>query len=424
MKLFTQYNRVNIFATIATFIVGSVAFYGVLYSILRHQLDDTLRSEQQEVTEYVQSHGVLPDFENTRHQWITAQPTTNPVEHKHFNSYIHHDNRDGDDDWVRQLTFSIKVGSGYYTVSVNRPEAETEDLLKLIIMVTLGMIGLILLVNYFINRRLINRLLKPFYNTVGEIINYRVAFEKPLQLPHSTIDEIDLLNESLNEMAARIYREYFALKSFTENASHEMQTPLAVINGKIEVLLQNEGLNEPGIQQLLAIEQATKKLARLHQSLLLLAKLENRQFTPDEPVNMQQVIESKIDEWQDLIASRGLVVHTACERTIIAFHPQLAEILLNNILNNALRYTPKGGEIHINLDEACLRISNTAASGPLDTERVFLRFYKTQNAAEGTGLGLAIVKEICSLAGFTIKYAFGGGNHIFSIYFSNKTVQA
>ncbi len=424
MKLFTKYNRINILATIATFMVGSVAFFAVLYSILRHQLDDTLRSEQQEVTEYVQTHGTLPDFENTRHQWITAVQTTQLPAHKHFSSYLHHDNRDGDNDWVRQLSFPLMVGNVRYTVYVNRPETETEDLLKLIIAVTLGMIGLILLVNYLINRRLINRLLRPFYSTVGEIINYRVAFEKPLQLPPSPIDEINLLNESLNEMAARIYREYYALKSFTENASHEMQTPLAVINGKIEVLLQNDGLNEQGIQQLLAIEQATKKLARLHQSLLLLAKLENRQFIPDEPVNMQQVVEAKIEEWHDLVKSRGLAVQLTCERTIIAFHPQLAEILFSNLFNNALRYTPQGGSIQIFLNDASLRISNTAAAGPLDIERVFLRFYKTQNAAEGTGLGLAIVKEICSLAGFVVKYAFTAGNHIFTIYFSNKTTQA
>jgi signal transduction histidine kinase len=424
MKLFTKYNRVNILATIATFIVGSVAFYAVLYFVLRHQLDDTLRSEEQEITGYVQSHGQLPDFENTRHQWITAAQTTTPLTRKYFASYIKHDYRDGDDDWIRQLTFSIKVNNINFNITVNRPEAETEYLLRLMIMVTLAMIGLILLVNYFINRRLINRLLMPFYNTIEIIKDYRVAIEKPLQLPREPIDEIALLNESVNEMTARIYREYQALKSFTENASHEMQTPLAVINGKIEVLLQNDTLNEAGIQQLLAIEQATKKLARLHQSLLLLAKLENRQFIADEPVNMQQIVALKIDEWQDLILSHRVFMHLEGEKTVVAFHHQLAEILVNNLLNNALRYTPAGGNIHVLLKNNMLRVSNTAASGHLDAERVFRRFYKTQNGAEGTGLGLAIIKEIGSLAGFDVTYGFDGENHLFTIYFSNKTALA
>jgi len=417
MKLFSKYNRVNILATIATFIVGSVAFYAVLNYVLQHQLDDTLRGEQQEISDYVKTHGQLPEIQNTRHQWTTVEKTAQPITQRRFGSIIKHDDRDGDDDVIRQLTFPIKVGDTYYAITVNRSEGETEDLLKLIIMVTLAMIGLILLVNYFINRRLINRLWQPFYNTIEGIRNYRVAVEKPLQLPKENIDEFTLLNESLSVMTARIYKEYEALKSFTENASHEMQTPLAVINGKIEVLLQNDTLNGPGIQQLLAIEQATKKLARLHQSLLLLAKLENRQFVPDEPVNMQQVIETKMGEWQDLIESRNLNIVVDCDRIIVNFHQQLAEILFSNLLNNALRYTAKNGRIYIQLKDGSLRVSNTATAGPLDAERVFLRFYKTQNGTEGTGLGLAIIKEICSLAGFGVSYAFDGGEHIFTIRF-------
>ncbi len=417
MKLFTRYNRVNILATIATFIAGGICFYAVLYYILRRQLDETLRSEQQEITEYVTSHGQLPEFENTRHQWITAEQTTTLLPHRFFKSRLVHDNRDGDDDWIRQLSFTIRVNNSLYNITVNRSEAETEDLLKLIIAITLGMIGLILLVNYFINRRLVTRLWRPFYHTIDGIRNYRVAVEKPLQLPAEPIDELNLLNNSINDMTARIYREYQALKSFTENASHEMQTPLAVINGKIELLLQKDTLDEAGIQQLLAIEQATKKLARLHQSLLLLAKLENRQFVPDEPVDMQQVIAAKVEEWQDLVLSRNLTVQVNSEKTIIAFHSQLAEILVNNLFNNALRYTPKGGNINVVVQNGSMVIANTAAAGSLDTDKVFMRFYKTQNIMEGTGLGLAIIKEICSLAGFEVLYGFSNGYHVFTINF-------
>jgi two-component system sensor histidine kinase QseC len=418
MKLFTKYNRVNIIATIATFLVGSVAFYCELYYILGRQLDATLRSEQQEITEYVQSHNQLPEFESTRQQWITAVRSTNPLAKRKICRKSVIDKVDGDRDWIRQLIFSIKVNGQYYDVTVNKSEVETEDLLKLIIMVTVGMIGLILLVNYLINRKLINRLWQPFYNTIDRIKNYRVAVEKPLQLPKEKIDEIALLNDSLNQMTLHIFRDYQALKSFTENASHEMQTPLAVIRSKIEVLLQNDELNEQGIQQLLAIENAARKLSRLHQSLLLLTKLENRQFVPNEPVNMQQVIALKVEEWQDLILSRKLLLNVECENVVVSFHHHLAEILINNLLSNALRYTPAGGSIFIKLRDAYLQVSNTASLDSLDAEKVFQRFYKTQSAAEeGTGLGLAIIKEICSLAGFDVNYTFEDHKHIFTIYF-------
>jgi signal transduction histidine kinase len=425
MKLFAKYNRVNIVAIIATFIAGGIAFYFVLYHILLRQLDGTLRSEQQEIEEYVAAHGQLPEFQNTHRQWITAQQTANPEQGRKFGETILHDDRDGDDDVIRQFTFSIKAGATFYNITVNRSEAESEDLRKSIIAVTLAMIGFILLVNYFVNRQLINKLLAPFYHTIATIKNHRVAAQAPLQLPKERVEEFTLLNDSLNEMTARIYREYQALKSFTENASHEMQTPLAIINGRIEVLLQNEALNKPAVQQVLAIEEATKKLARLHKSLLLLAKLENRQFITDAQIDMQAVIETKLEEWGDLATNRGLMVNTRYEKIVVPFNHHLADILVNNLLGNALRYTPQGKDIDIDLNGSWLRISNTAAAGGLDGERVFRRFYKAQGSSEeGTGLGLAIVKEICSVAGFNASYAFSGHKHIFTIYFNTKTANA
>ena len=181
--------------------------------------------------------------------------------------------------------------------------------------------------------------------------------------------------------------------------------------------MQNDTLKKESVEQLLAIESAAIKLSRLHQSLLLLTKLENRQFIADEQVNMQQIIEAKTAEWQDLMASRNLSLHMQCSNVIISFHHHLAEILVNNVLNNALRYTPAGGQISVILNNDYLQVSNTAETATLDAGKVFTRFYKAQGGGEGTGLGLAIIKEICSLAGFGAGYTFEGDKHIFTIYF-------
>jgi len=420
MKLFTKYNRVNILATVATFLLGSVAFYFLLSYILNRQLDETLRSEQQEITEYVSAHNRLPDFQNTRHQWFNAVAATQPISRACIKNIKTYNRREREYEATRQLVFTIQADKVLYVIDVNRSEAETEDLLKLIIILALGMIGVILAFNYFVNRRLVNHLWKPFYNTIGGIKNYFVAFEKPMQLPREPIDEINLLNESLNEMTARIYREYQALKSFTENASHEMQTPLAVIRTKIELLLQSDVLKEKDIKHLLSIDSAANKLAKLHQSLLLLTKLENRQFAAAEIVDLSKIVEDKMVELEDIFASRGFVPRISIEIVSVSLHQHLAEILVNNLLNNAVRYTPPGGVIEIVLNGNCLSVANTASSGPLDNEKVFKRFYKTQNGTEGTGLGLAIVKEICNVAGLEISYLFENNMHIFIIYFDKK----
>jgi signal transduction histidine kinase len=418
MKLFAKYNRVNITATIITFLVGSIAFYFVLTYILTRQLDRGLRMEQQELLNYVQEHDSLPETENTKHQWTEIRPATEEVKKEKPKTARSYNKIENENEAVRQIRFTARSKGRLYEVTVNLSETETEDLLKLIILVTLGMIAVIVLSNFIINRKLLAGLWKPFYRTIDSIRDYELATRQPLRLNRENIDELDLLNESLNKMTGRIYQDYLALKTFTENASHEMQTPLAVIRSKVESLLQESEGKEKTVQQLLSIEDATLKLSKLHQSLLLLTKLENRQFMPDEAVNLTAIIRNKLAEREEFIASKKLTVNITTEEVVLPFHQHLAEILVNNLLNNMIRYTPENGIIGIDLTGHTLSVSNTAANGSLDKEKIFQRFYKTEQSAESTGLGLAIVKEICLLAGFTISYQYTDHTHQFIIHFS------
>ena len=417
MKLFTRYNRINIAATIFIFVIGSVAFYFVLQYVLIRQLDDTLRSEQQEVNEYVTAHHQLPEIQNTKHQWITVEPVTEAVPKTKPIRIWQKNAREDEMEPVRLLVFSVTASGQQYKISVYKSELETEDLLKLIILVTIAMIACILLFNYLINRRLINRIWQPFYQTIEKIRDYQVVAQHPLSLSKEPIDEINLLNESLNSMTQRIHQDYSALRSFTENASHEMQTPLAVIRSKVESLLQDAEGKPQSVQQLLVIEDATLKLSRLHQSLLLLTKLGNRQFVLNETVDIRSIIQNKLEERQELFASKGLKVMTDLDQVFLSFHHHLAEIMVSNLLNNVIRYTPDNGEVIIQLNPDQLLISNTASNGPLQTDKVFERFYKAENTQEGTGLGLAIIKEICNSAGFTVLYTYTDNKHQFTIYF-------
>jgi signal transduction histidine kinase len=421
MKLFTRYNRVNITAIIFTFLFGSIAFYFVLDYVLTRQLDRGLRVEQEEIVDYVKKYDRLPETQNTRHQWITIIPATQPLLKIKPVSITGYNRAENEKETVRQLRFSISAGGALYEVSVNQSKTETEDLLQLIILVTVGMIGLILLSNYIINRKLVAGLWKPFYQTIDTIRDYQLTIREPLQLSKEPIEELDLLNDSLNKMTGRISQDYQALRAFTENASHEMQTPLAVIRSKVEALLQDAEGKEKMIQQLLVIEDATLKLSRLHQSLLLLTKLENRQFQPDEPVNLSAILRTKLAEREEFIASKKLIFLVSAPETIHPFHHHLAEILINNLLNNVIRYTPEGGIVEILLTNQALSIRNTANGNALNSDKIFQRFYKEEQSAESTGLGLAIVKEICNLAGFHIQYTFVDNKHDFTIYFLPET---
>lgn len=417
MKLFTKYNRINITATVVAFILGSIAFYFVLHYVLIRQLNETLRAEQQEIAAYVNIHHQLPEIQNTKHQWITIEKTVTPLSKAKIISIPFYNQKENETEYIRQLVFPLHLPAQDYLVTVNKSEAETEDLLKLIILVTIGMIGLILLFNYIINRKVVNRLWQPFYITIDSIKQYHVSNREPLQLSKEPVDELNLLNESLNKMTQSVFNEYSALKIFTENASHEMQTPLAVIRSKVEMLLQQPEWKEHDLQQLLSIENAVLKLSRLHQSLLLLTKLENKQFVPDEKVQLSKIIEDKLNDIHELLVPKQLKVVTDCKEVTIAFHHHLAEILVNNLLKNAIFHTPAAGYIWIEMTPEFLSIKNTAVNGPLDSNKIFKRFYKADHSQEGTGLGLAIIKEICNVAGFTAAYQFKDNQHVFTIQF-------
>src|SRR6266496_3971631 len=329
------------------FLLGSIFFFFVLRYILINQLDETLRSEQQEVTKYVAAHDRLPEIVNTTQQWIYYQTTAKPITEAYFknDTYI---NEDHEKEPVRQYIFSIKAGNTFYAITINKSQKETEGLLKIIIIATIAMIAIILVINFIINRKVLNRLWNPFYTTIQNIKKYRLSSRQPQQL-----------------------------------------------------------------------EDATQKLAKLHQSLLLLTKLENRQFILNEIVNLTDIIKKKINEREDLIKAKKISLHTNMQEAKLSFHQHLAEILVNNLLNNAIRHTPANGEIDIALSNQMLSISNTALNGELDHSKIFQRFYKASDSTDGTGLGLAIVKEICNIANADIQYQYQNNKHQFIIQFGN-----
>lgn len=422
MRLFDRYKRLTITASIFSFLIGSIGFYFVLTYVLTRQLDETLKSEQQEILAFVQVHNSLPEIQNTRHQWITVQPAATANEPARFGStsqYLPDRKGNKEEEIIRQLSFTIAAGGKHYLITVNKSATETEDLLQLIVLVTICMVAILLLWHTLLQRRLLKRIWQPFYDTVERMRQYNIAGGQLLELPEENVEEFKLLHDSLNQMTQRIYQDYQTLRAFTENASHEMQTPLAVIRSGIDNLLQNAEGQEAIANGLSVIETATDKLAKLNQSLLLLAKLENRHFLFTEDINITEVLQNKLREREEAISAKQLLLHTELgDACIISFHRQLAEILVTNLLNNGIRHSKTGGYLRIRLSGPVLSIRNTAYSGALDNQRIFQRFYKTDPSSEGTGLGLAIVREICTAAGLSIQYAFNENEHVFTIVFN------
>jgi two-component system, OmpR family, sensor histidine kinase QseC len=416
MKLFSRYNRINIAASILVFVVGSMAFYFVLRAVLLKQLDESLRTEQTEITSYVQMHNKLPEVVNAYNQQI-AYVVTNGLLPKTVYYSEKAVNRDSNRmEWMRKLVFGVTVTGKNYRATVTKSQVETEELLQLVIIVGAGMIALILLAGYVINRMVIKRLWKPFYKTVEEVEQYQLAKQQVLQFPVSGVSEFDLLNHQLTSMTDRAQRDYQVVKEFSANAAHEMQTPLAVIRTRIEALMQDEYVLQQHDKSIQTIGQSVNRLTRLNHDLLLLTRIENGQFLMQEKIDLDKIIQQKTGELAELLASKKITLQTKLTPVHTSCNHHLAEVIVNNLLNNAIRYNKEGGLIKIELTPRQLIISNTSLLPALQKEKVSQRFYRHPDTkADGNGLGLSIVKQVCTVTGYTLQYDYQQGLHIFLI---------
>jgi signal transduction histidine kinase len=215
-------------------------------------------------------------------------------------------------------------------------------------------------------------------------------------------------------MAARKAEEdYLLLKEFTENASHELQTPLSIIRSKLEMLIQEQDLSERQSEIVRSAFAAIKKLSRLNQSLLLLTKISNQQFNDLEEIPLDEKIESKLGQFRELWQTSGIEVSSHLLPATIRASPELIDILLNNLFSNASNHNIPQGVIDISLESRRLCICNTGLSVPLDPRRMFTRFYKGEQHTGHNGLGLSIIKQICEVTTLRPAYQFSGNRHTF-----------
>ncbi|HXB45529.1 MAG TPA: HAMP domain-containing sensor histidine kinase [Puia sp.] len=415
MKLITKYNRVNIIATIAVLLSASICYFFIVRFVLIHQLDNTLKVEEAEILSFIKRNNRLPEATNYRDQHTRFEQAGDSVKRK-FNNISLYEKRHHESNVYRQLAFGVSVNGTLYKASVLKSEEEMEDLVALIVLITVGIIIFLLFILFITNRLLLRKIWKPFYNTLQSIKRFNLSNKKYPATDTTDIDEFRDLDAAVRTMTVQIIKDYDTLKNFADNASHEMQTPLAILNSKLDLLIQEPGLTESHTKQLQSMYDAITRLTKLNQSLLLLAKIENNQFENAEELPIDTLINEKLLQLEDLITTRHLQVFKDLRPVTIKMNGYLADILLNNLLGNAIRHNQDNGEMNIVLSEERLLVSNTGLSLSFDTAQVFDRF-KKGDYSEGTGLGLSIVKQICDNYQFGISYAFKNNLHIFEIQF-------
>lgn len=416
MKLAVHYNRTNIIITVTLFIIGAGIYFFAINYIARAQLDRDLSEEIEEVLDYVATNNALPkqvDFDEDQTVFIKTDQTH--LETRFFDT-IYVNPKEKTAEPGRAIESLIRLNNANYKVIIAVSRESTEYLLQFVGIITLGLVFGLLLILLVANRYFLNGLWKPFYDLLNQIKAFNISEDNSFKLTNERVDEFVELSTAVDSMSARVRNDYQNLKHFTDNASHEMLTPLAVITSKLDTLIQDERLPAEIYEQIADIYAATNKLSRLNQTLLLLTKIENNLIDDNEITEIGGLITEKVKQFQELILAKEIQIteHIGLRNVFVSKH--LMDILLNNLLSNAIRHNKDHGEVLITLDAEKLTVKNSGLPVPLNEDKIFERF-KKGNKSEGTGLGLTLVKKICKLYAWEIIYGYKDGWHIFQIVF-------
>ncbi|OUJ71141.1 sensor histidine kinase [Hymenobacter crusticola] len=319
---------------------------------------------------------------------------------------------------IRLTTYAV-VGGQPYRITSKAAVVEPSDVYLTGLVLVFAWTFVFLLALVVILSEVISwYILKPFNNTLRGIQLFQLSQKNTIDLHPSRTAEFNVLNEFLVRMTAQAQSDYQGLKEFSENASHELQTPIASIKAKIELLIDSE-LTEKQLLLLTGMHDELERLAKINQSLTLLAKLEHYESGPEVRTDLSQLVRTTEAAFADLAEMKGIrTVEQIADDVHVSFDESLAQLLLNNLFSNAIRHNLPGGEIQLQLSATELVLANTGHAPSAPVSELFGRFKKGNASLDSIGIGLAIVKRISELYGHRITYTYEDGWHRIRLAFA------
>ncbi len=321
---------------------------------------------------------------------------------------------------VRILHSAFKHKNTYYHLKVISSLVEEDDLIEDSFWSVVWLFIILIATIFIINNVILRKVWNPFYDILNLLKAYRLDKNEDLiNVKTKTKEFIELQNAS-NTLIKHSKDVFSSQKQFTENASHELQTPLAIITNKLELLLESEDLTTADAQTIAGVIDSTQKLTQLNKSLLLLAKIENKQFANTTVLSVNDTAKEFISNFQDFITFKEITIEFV-EKAILTVNidASLLEILITNLIKNAVFHNSNKGKITLVFSEETFSIYNTGSSTALNTKTIFNRFQKEASSIKSTGIGLAVCKAICKLYTTPITYSFIKNQHCFTINFKN-----
>jgi signal transduction histidine kinase len=426
MKLLTYTSRIQLLYFLILFGFFSILFYMVLSWNVLQNVDEVLYNRKVNLLAYLEENLEVPFKEDNPLDDFTFYPIEEAAFLKGEENYtdtLIYEPVDDELDEYRKLTAFVKLQGKHYRLEIVNPHLEAAEMISTIA-ITLGGLLLGLALSYYLSQRIISKKIwKPFFEMLEKLRHFRLDKQQLPELSPSPIDEFRMLNEAIIELARKNMEVFESQKQFIENASHEMQTPLSVIQSKLEALIGQAELTQEQAEILEGIIGSTQRLKKLNKTLLLLSKIENRQFLLSEQVDINTIISQSMKYYEEQKAALNISVKTETQDLLIVQgNVMLTEILAQNLLKNAFLHNKENGRVSVQTKENTLIITNTGQEKQekgmvLEQDKLFNRFYKQSGNPDTWGLGLAIARKIAETSDWELHYREEEGIHIFEVDF-------
>lgn len=401
----------------------AMIFYFVTVEEINDEVDDLLRSYSEQLIAKKLANQELPvadiiagmhySISQVTEEYADSHPRTD-----YYDSELYINETDEDEPARFLKTFFYDAEGRYFELIAAIPTFEKEDLIEAILWWIAALYLILLVTVIVITLAVFQKSIRPLYEILDWLNAYTPGKTQDKLAADTDIYEFRQLEQAVTEATDRSNEAYEKQKQFIGNASHELQTPLAVLGGRIDWMLDNDSLGEENIGELVKMKREVVHISRLNKTLLLLTKIDNGQFPDVMDVNLSSIVQSQKEMYEEIFSRKN--IHCSLEMqdspVVVRMNETLATILVTNLIKNAFMHSPEGGIVTIALDGNGLAVENSGET-PLDRERIFDRFYQGAKKEGSTGLGLALAKTIADKNGMQFSYSFAGGRHRFRINF-------
>lgn len=408
-------------ALLVVLTIWTVFFYFTMIEEINDEVDDALEDYSELIIIRSLAGRELPAANDGSNNSYFIRPITSEEAAQHpaieyFDADIYIKEKEETEPARVLRTIFTDKDDHHFLLEVSTPSFEKEDLREAVANWILFLYVVLLVTLLTVCVWVFYRNLRPLYALLHWLDNYLPG--KPHDpIPNdSDIPEFRKLNEAAARAVERSDELFNQQKQFIGNASHELQTPLAVCSNRIEWLLDNTELTEEQMEELFKTKHTLNYIVRLNKSLLFLSRIDNGQFTDNRPVEINGIVKRLLDDYKEIFAHYEVKVSLEEEeRLTITMNETLAEALVSNLLKNAFTHNREKGHVRVRIDSSSLTIANTGQDAPLDSKHIFERFYQGSKKKESTGLGLAIAEAICRQYHLQITYRYEDGEHIFRV---------